>query len=170
MFFTLDLCKKNFKLRQQTWQNTDQWDRLKCWHERLSMTPVLIPGSLSLVLFQDYDLSQLQQPESLDHIISKPSGVRRVDERPVIAESQYPVRPSLPHPGDIGDFINDVGFGPKPSLKACLETRKTCFHNLMLLRQSLIFLKWNYVLVKMFVSWQLISLCLSISIQAMKDH
>ncbi|KAM7423267.1 hypothetical protein PAMA_011017 [Pampus argenteus] len=58
---------------------------------------------------QDYDLSQLQQPESLDHIINKPAGVRRVDERPVIAESQYPVRPSLPHPGDIGDFINDVG-------------------------------------------------------------
>lgn len=57
---------------------------------------------------QDYDLSQLQQPESLEHIINKPSGVRRVDERPVIAESQYPIRPSLPHPGDIGDFINDV--------------------------------------------------------------
>ncbi|KAM9524234.1 cadherin-4-like isoform 2-T2 [Salvelinus alpinus] len=56
---------------------------------------------------QDYDLSQLQQPEALDHIICKPTGVRRVDERPVIAESQYPVRPSLPHPGDIGDFIND---------------------------------------------------------------
>ncbi|XP_030230059.1 cadherin-4 isoform X2 [Gadus morhua] len=56
---------------------------------------------------QDYDLSQLQQPESLDHIINKPAGVRRVDERPVIAESQYPVRPSLPHPGDIGDFIID---------------------------------------------------------------
>uniref|UniRef100_A0A667ZXU2 Cadherin-4 n=1 Tax=Myripristis murdjan TaxID=586833 RepID=A0A667ZXU2_9TELE len=56
---------------------------------------------------QDYDLSQLQQPESLDHIINKPAGVRRVDERPVIAESQYPVRPSLPHPGDIGEFIND---------------------------------------------------------------
>ncbi|XP_024125612.1 cadherin-4 isoform X3 [Oryzias melastigma] len=56
---------------------------------------------------QDYDLSQLQQPESLDHIINKTTGVRRVDERPVIAESQYPVRPSVPHPGDIGDFIND---------------------------------------------------------------
>uniref|UniRef100_A0A8C8HF04 Cadherin-4 n=1 Tax=Oncorhynchus tshawytscha TaxID=74940 RepID=A0A8C8HF04_ONCTS len=56
---------------------------------------------------QDYDLSQLQQPESVEHIISKPVGVRRVDERPIIAESQYPVRPSLPHPGDIGDFIND---------------------------------------------------------------
>ncbi|KAM3620869.1 uncharacterized protein V6R79_003096 [Siganus canaliculatus] len=56
---------------------------------------------------QDYDLSQLQQPESLDHIINKPAGVRRVDERPVITESQYPIRPSLPHPGDIGDFIND---------------------------------------------------------------
>uniref|UniRef100_A0A8C6U2Z2 Cadherin-4 n=1 Tax=Neogobius melanostomus TaxID=47308 RepID=A0A8C6U2Z2_9GOBI len=57
---------------------------------------------------QDYDLSQLQQPESLEHIMNKPAGVRRVDERPVItAESQYPARPSLPHPGDIGDFIND---------------------------------------------------------------
>ncbi|KAJ8258917.1 hypothetical protein COCON_G00179290 [Conger conger] len=56
---------------------------------------------------QDYDLSQLQQPESLDHIITKPTGVRRVDERPMVAESQYPVRPTLPHPGDIGDFINE---------------------------------------------------------------
>ena len=62
------------------------------------------------VSVQDYDLSQLQQPESLDHIINKPAGVRRVDERPVIAESQYPVRSSLPHPGDIGDFINDVSW------------------------------------------------------------
>lgn len=62
------------------------------------------------VSLQDYDLSQLQQPESLDHIINKPAGVRRVDERPVIAESQYPVRSSLPHPGDIGDFINDVSW------------------------------------------------------------
>ncbi|KAI1890858.1 hypothetical protein AGOR_G00157930 [Albula goreensis] len=56
---------------------------------------------------QDYDLSQLQQPESLDHIIAKPAGVRRVDERPVVPESQYPVRSALPHPGDIGDFINE---------------------------------------------------------------
>ncbi|KAG7250158.1 LOW QUALITY PROTEIN: hypothetical protein CRUP_020188, partial [Coryphaenoides rupestris] len=54
---------------------------------------------------QDYDLSQLQQPESLDHIINKPSGVRRVDERPVIARIPRPA--SLPHPGDIGDFIID---------------------------------------------------------------
>ncbi|XP_041114367.1 cadherin-4-like [Polyodon spathula] len=56
---------------------------------------------------QDYDLSQLQQPESLDHIISKPPGIRRVDERPVGAEPQYPTRPVVPHPGDIGDFINE---------------------------------------------------------------
>uniref|UniRef100_A0AAY4DY16 Cadherin-4 n=1 Tax=Denticeps clupeoides TaxID=299321 RepID=A0AAY4DY16_9TELE len=56
---------------------------------------------------QDYDLSQLQQPESLDHIIGKGPGVRRVDERPVIPESQYPIRPMVPHPGDIGDFINE---------------------------------------------------------------
>ena len=57
---------------------------------------------------QDYDLSQLQQPESLDHIMAKPAGVRRVDERPIITESVYPARSALPHPGDIGDFINDV--------------------------------------------------------------
>ncbi|XP_049327617.1 cadherin-4 isoform X2 [Astyanax mexicanus] len=56
---------------------------------------------------QDYDLSQLQQPETLDHMMSKPAGVRRVDERPIIPESQYPIRPTLPHPGDIGEFIID---------------------------------------------------------------
>ncbi|XP_053338370.1 cadherin-4-like [Clarias gariepinus] len=56
---------------------------------------------------QDYDLSQLQQPDSLEHIMGKPTGVRRVDERPVVPESQYPLRPMVPHPGDIGDFINE---------------------------------------------------------------
>ncbi|XP_048877557.1 cadherin-4-like [Brienomyrus brachyistius] len=56
---------------------------------------------------QDYDLSQLQQPGSLDHIINKPPGVRRVDERPVVAEAQFPIRPTLPHPGDIEDFIHE---------------------------------------------------------------
>lgn len=44
--------------------------------------------------------------------MSKPGGVRRVDERPVIAESQYPIRPSVPHPEDIGEFITDVGQDP----------------------------------------------------------
>ncbi|KAG8131651.1 hypothetical protein E2320_009563 [Naja naja] len=56
---------------------------------------------------QDYDLSQLQQPENMDHVLNKSNGVRRVDERPVGAEPQYPVRPVIPHPGDIGDFINE---------------------------------------------------------------
>ncbi|XP_015235652.1 PREDICTED: cadherin-4-like [Cyprinodon variegatus] len=56
---------------------------------------------------QDYDLSQLQQPDSLEHIITKPPGIRRVDERPIIPESQYPIRPVVPHPGDIGDFIHE---------------------------------------------------------------
>ncbi|KAF6284171.1 cadherin 4 [Rhinolophus ferrumequinum] len=56
---------------------------------------------------QDYDLSQLQQPEAMEHVLSKAAGVRRVDERPVGAEPQYPVRPVVPHPGDIGDFINE---------------------------------------------------------------
>ena len=64
---------------------------------------VYAPGAV-----QDYDLSQLQQPDSLEHIISKPPGVRRVDERPIIPESQYPIRPVVPHPGDIGDFIHEV--------------------------------------------------------------
>lgn len=68
-----------------------------------SWTPPLPP--------QDYDLSQLQQPEAMEHVLSKAPGVRRVDERPVGAEPQYPVRPVVPHPGDIGDFINEVG-GP----------------------------------------------------------
>ncbi|XP_077108965.1 cadherin-4 isoform X1 [Ranitomeya variabilis] len=56
---------------------------------------------------QDYDLSQLQQPETLDHVLNKVAGVRRVDERPVGAEPQYPIRPVIPHPGDIGDFITE---------------------------------------------------------------
>ncbi|NXQ97747.1 CADH4 protein, partial [Sagittarius serpentarius] len=56
---------------------------------------------------QDYDLSQLQQPETMDHVLNKTPGVRRVDERPIGAEPQYPVRPVIPHPGDIGDFINE---------------------------------------------------------------
>lgn len=47
----------------------------------------------------------------MEHVLSKAPGVRRVDERPVGAEPQYPVRPVVPHPGDIGDFINEVG-GP----------------------------------------------------------
>ncbi|KAG8513283.1 Cadherin-4 [Galemys pyrenaicus] len=56
---------------------------------------------------QDYDLSQLQQPEAVEHALGKAPGVRRVDERPVGAEPQYPARPVVPHPGDIGDFINE---------------------------------------------------------------
>lgn len=72
------------------------------------------PDSLGLHP-QDYDLSQLQQPEAMEHVLSKAPGVRRVDERPVGAEPQYPVRPVVPHPGDIGDFINEVRTlgGPK---------------------------------------------------------
>ncbi|KAG8447155.1 hypothetical protein GDO86_014568 [Hymenochirus boettgeri] len=56
---------------------------------------------------QDYDLSQLQQLETLNHVVNKGSGVRRVDERPVGAEPQYPIRPVIPYPGDIGDFISE---------------------------------------------------------------
>lgn len=39
----------------------------------------------------------------------KPVGIRRLDERPLHPEPQYPMRSAAPHPGDIGDFINEVG-------------------------------------------------------------
>lgn len=57
---------------------------------------------------QDYDLSQLQQPDTVEPDAIKPVGIRRLDERPIHAEPQYPVRSAAPHPGDIGDFINEV--------------------------------------------------------------
>uniref|UniRef100_A0A670I8J5 Cadherin 2 n=1 Tax=Podarcis muralis TaxID=64176 RepID=A0A670I8J5_PODMU len=56
---------------------------------------------------QDYDLSQLQQPDTIEPDAIKPVGIRRLDERPIHAEPQYPVRSAAPHPGDIGDFINE---------------------------------------------------------------
>lgn len=58
-------------------------------------------------LLQDYDLSQLQQPDTVEPDAIKPVGIRRLDERPIHAEPQYPVRSAAPHPGDIGDFINE---------------------------------------------------------------
>lgn len=59
-------------------------------------------------ILQDYDLSQLQQPDTVEPDAIKPVGIRRLDERPIHAEPQYPVRSAAPHPGDIGDFINEV--------------------------------------------------------------
>ncbi|XP_035271223.1 cadherin-2-like [Anguilla anguilla] len=56
---------------------------------------------------QDYDLSQLQQPDTVEPDAIKPVGIRRLDERPIHPEPQYPVRSAAPHPGDIGDFINE---------------------------------------------------------------
>ncbi|MGH0131656.1 UNVERIFIED_CONTAM: hypothetical protein FKN15_062480 [Acipenser sinensis] len=55
----------------------------------------------------DYDLSQLQQPDTVEPDAIKPVGIRRLDERPIHAEPQYPIRSAAPHPGDIGDFINE---------------------------------------------------------------
>uniref|UniRef100_A0A8C8K8G6 Cadherin domain-containing protein n=1 Tax=Oncorhynchus tshawytscha TaxID=74940 RepID=A0A8C8K8G6_ONCTS len=56
---------------------------------------------------QDYDLSQLQQPDTIEPDAIKPVGIRRMDERPLHPEPQYPIRSAAPHPGDIGDFINE---------------------------------------------------------------
>ncbi|XP_054644861.1 cadherin-2-like [Dunckerocampus dactyliophorus] len=55
---------------------------------------------------QDYDLSQLQQPDSLEPECVK-VGIRRLDERPLHHDHQYPLRSAAPHPGDIGDFIHE---------------------------------------------------------------
>uniref|UniRef100_A0A7N9ATB0 Cadherin 2, type 1, N-cadherin (neuronal) n=1 Tax=Mastacembelus armatus TaxID=205130 RepID=A0A7N9ATB0_9TELE len=55
---------------------------------------------------QDYDLSQLQQPDALEPECVK-VGIRRLDERPLHHEHQYPLRSAAPHPGDIGDFIHE---------------------------------------------------------------
>uniref|UniRef100_A0A3Q3RBQ0 Cadherin domain-containing protein n=1 Tax=Monopterus albus TaxID=43700 RepID=A0A3Q3RBQ0_MONAL len=56
---------------------------------------------------QDYDLSQLQQPDALEPECVK-VGIRRLDERPLHHDHQYPLRSAAPHPGDIGDFIHEV--------------------------------------------------------------
>ncbi|XP_035509848.1 cadherin-2-like [Morone saxatilis] len=55
---------------------------------------------------QDYDLSQLQQPDALETECVK-VGIRRLDERPLHHDHQYPLRSAAPHPGDIGDFIHE---------------------------------------------------------------
>ncbi|XP_061680591.1 cadherin-2-like isoform X2 [Syngnathoides biaculeatus] len=57
---------------------------------------------------QDYDLSQLQQPDSAaEGECGVKAGVRRLDERPLHHDHQYPLRSGAPHPGDIGDFIHE---------------------------------------------------------------
>ncbi|XP_041647139.1 cadherin-2-like isoform X1 [Cheilinus undulatus] len=55
---------------------------------------------------QDYDLSQLQQPDALEPECVK-VGIRRLDERPLHHDHQYPLRSAAPHPGDIGEFIHE---------------------------------------------------------------
>ncbi|KAM4548235.1 cadherin-2-like [Odontesthes bonariensis] len=55
---------------------------------------------------QDYDLSQLQQPDALEPECLK-VGIRRLDERPLHHDHQYPLRSAAPHQGDIGDFIQE---------------------------------------------------------------
>lgn len=69
---------------------------------------MLISLGFPIRSLQDYDLSQLQQPDTVEPDAIKPVGIRRLDERPIHAEPQYPVRSAAPHPGDIGDFINEV--------------------------------------------------------------
>lgn len=92
-------------------------------------------------LSQDYDLSQLQQPETMDHVLNKAPGVRRVDERPIGAEPQYPIRPVIPHPGDIGDFINEVSSSecPVSHIKSLSSPHQLCTAFLAVLMS-----KWCY--------------------------
>lgn len=62
---------------------------------------------MSILCVKDYDLSQLQQPDTLDSECMK-VGIRRLDERPLHHKHQYPLRSAAPHPGDIGEFIYEV--------------------------------------------------------------
>lgn len=65
------------------------------------------PPFVSFRCLQDYDLSQLQQPDALESECMK-VGVRRLDERPLHHNHQYPLRSAAPNPGDIGEFIHEV--------------------------------------------------------------
>ncbi|XP_077390691.1 cadherin-2-like [Festucalex cinctus] len=57
---------------------------------------------------QDYDLSQLQQPDAVaENECGAKVGIRRLDERPLHHDHRYPLRSAAPHPGDIGDFIHE---------------------------------------------------------------
>lgn len=80
---------------------------------RIQEPDLFPPMHFDCVLLQDYDLSQLQQPDTIEPDAIKPVGIRRLDERPIHAEPQYPVRSAAPHPGDIGDFINEVKWEEK---------------------------------------------------------
>lgn len=62
---------------------------------------------LSFLCLKDYDLSQLQQPDALESECMK-VGIRRLDERPLHHNHQYPLRSAAPNPGDIGEFIHEV--------------------------------------------------------------
>lgn len=62
---------------------------------------------MSILCVKDYDLSQLQQPDTLESECMK-VGIRRLDERPLHHKHQYPLRSAAPHPGDIGEFIHEV--------------------------------------------------------------
>ena len=62
---------------------------------------------MSFLRLKDYDLSQLQQPDALESDCMK-VGIRRLDERPLHHNHQYPLRPAAPNPGDIGEFIHEV--------------------------------------------------------------
>lgn len=77
------------------------------------------PTPICLCSPQDYDLSQLQQPDTLEPDAIKPVGIRRLDERPLHPEPQYPMRSAAPHPGDIGDFINEVNALSGSSVEVC---------------------------------------------------
>ncbi|MEQ2299576.1 Chromodomain-helicase DNA-binding protein [Ameca splendens] len=64
------------------------------------------PGTTQTRTTLDYDLSQLQQPDALDPECVR-VGIRRLDERPIHHDHQYPLRSAAPQPGDIGDFIHE---------------------------------------------------------------
>uniref|UniRef100_A0AAQ4S6F9 Cadherin 2 n=1 Tax=Gasterosteus aculeatus aculeatus TaxID=481459 RepID=A0AAQ4S6F9_GASAC len=53
------------------------------------------------------DQVRMSPRDTIEPDVIRPGGVRRLDERPLHPEPQYPMRSAAPHPGDIGDFINE---------------------------------------------------------------
>lgn len=100
------LCVREGLPKQMLMREGDWYPSL--WYCRRNL--ICLPRSKNvseLFCVKDYDLSQLQQPDALEPECVK-VGIRRMDERPLHHDHQYPLRSAAPHPGDIGDFIHEV--------------------------------------------------------------
>lgn len=89
----------------------------------------------------------------------KPVGIRRLDERPLHPEPQYPMRSAAPHPGDIGDFINEVSaLSSSRARRLCRSVMKLVPRRGAEMRASALLQSWNFIFkLNGFSSNQLVS-------------